>query len=135
MFTVFRSAGSGSALVVLVVSIVVCTLDRTPRLWRGRVGGAGRPTRAVLRPAAAGPRGDARVAAAGLSRVVRGHGFRVREEVAPDGTRYVYGDRHQYTKLATLFTHLGLILFLVGGGRDHRGSATSRASSCPRASR
>ena len=27
--------GSASALVVLVISIVVCTLDRTPRLWRG----------------------------------------------------------------------------------------------------
>ena len=30
-----------------------------------------------------------------------------------DGTNHVYGDRHQYTKMATLLTHLGLILFLV----------------------
>jgi cytochrome c biogenesis protein len=30
-----------------------------------------------------------------------------------DGIAYVYGDRHQYTRLATLLTHLGLILFLA----------------------
>jgi cytochrome c biogenesis protein len=53
------------------------------------------------------------VAATDLSRVVRGHGLRVSEELGPDGTAYVYGDRHRYTKMATLFTHLGLILFLV----------------------
>ena len=40
------------------------------------------------------------------------HRFKVREEEV-DGTRYLYGDRNQYTKLATLLTHLGLILFIV----------------------
>jgi len=30
-------------------------------------------------------------------------------------TQFVYGDRNQYFKLATLLTHLGLILFLAGG--------------------
>ena len=38
----------------------------------------------------------------------------------PTGTRYLYGDRHQYTKLATLFTHLGLILFLVAAAVTSR---------------
>jgi hypothetical protein len=38
-----------------------------------------------------------------------------REASTEDGSRYVYGDRHQFTKLATLLTHLGLILFLVAG--------------------
>ena len=37
-----------------------------------------------------------------------------------DGTRYLYGDRHQYTKLATLLTHLGLILFLVAAAATSR---------------
>ena len=44
------------------------------------------------------------------------------------GVRHVYGDRNQYFKLATLFTHLGLILFLAGGG-DHRRPLASRRSS------
>ena len=34
VFTVFESPWFGIALVVLVLSIIVCTLDRTPRLWR-----------------------------------------------------------------------------------------------------
>ena len=50
--------------------------------------------------------------------VLRRNGFRVREATDADGTRYVYGDRHQYTKMATLFTHLGLILFLRRRRRD-----------------
>ena len=38
--------------------------------------------------------------------------FRLREATTDEGT-FVYVDRHRYTKLATLFTHLGLVLFLV----------------------
>ena len=119
-FAIFKSAIFGIALVVLAVSIVVCTLDRTPRLWRDV---------SAVRVAQPEPFFDPRlpdraamdgVAAADVSRVVRGHGLRVREEVAPDGTTHVYGDRHQYTKLATLFTHLGLILFLVAAAVTSR---------------
>jgi cytochrome c biogenesis protein len=39
----------------------------------------------------------------------------VRQEVGVDGLTYVYGDRNRWTKLATLISHLGLILFLVAG--------------------
>jgi cytochrome c biogenesis protein len=49
--------------------------------------------------------------ATGVAAVLRKHGFRVREAES-DGGRYVYGDRHRWTKLATLSTHLGLVLFL-----------------------
>ena len=35
LFSVFRSPWFSAGLVVLVISIVVCTLDRTPKLWRG----------------------------------------------------------------------------------------------------
>ena len=59
-FGIFKSAIFGIALVVLVISIVICTLDRTPRLWRDVSDGAGRPARAVLRSAAARSRGDDR---------------------------------------------------------------------------
>src|SRR4029077_19620033 len=44
--------------------------------------------------------------------VLRRHRFKVREADA-DGAHHLYGDRHQYTKLATLLTHTGLILFIV----------------------
>jgi cytochrome c biogenesis protein len=32
-----------------------------------------------------------------------------------DAVTWLYGDRNQYVKMATLLTHLGLILFLLGG--------------------
>jgi cytochrome c biogenesis protein len=119
-FAIFKSAPFGIALVVLVISIVVCTLDRTPRLWRDV------STVRVVQPE---PFFDPRVpdraamsgvAAEDVARVVKTRGFRVREATEDDGTRHVYGDRHQYTKMATLFTHLGLILFLVAAAVTSR---------------
>jgi cytochrome c biogenesis protein len=51
---------------------------------------------------------------------LRRHRFRVTEASGPDGVRYLYGDRHKYTKMATLFTHTGLILFLVAAAVTSR---------------
>ena len=120
MFEVFRSPWFSAGLVVLVVSIIVCTLDRTPRLWRGV---------SDVRVAQPEPYFDPRlpdraamtgVPAEGIRATLRRRGFRVREATLADGTRYLYGDRHQYTKLATLLTHLGLILFLVAAAATSR---------------
>jgi cytochrome c biogenesis protein len=114
-FAIFKSPIFGIALVVLVVSIVVCTLDRTPRLWRDVSA-----VRVVQPEPFFDPRLPDRAALTGvvapdLARVIRARGFHVKETSTADGATYVYGDRHQYTKLATLFTHLGLILFLIAG--------------------
>ena len=119
-FSIFKSAIFGIGLVVLVVSIVVCTLDRTPRLWRDVSA-----VRVAQPEPFFDPRLPDRAALTGVGRpalasAVRGRGFHVREETAADGTAYLYGDRHQYTKLATLFTHLGLILFLVAAAVTSR---------------
>jgi cytochrome c biogenesis protein len=112
VFHIFTSSWFTISLVVLAASIIVCTLDRTPRLWRQttdiRVAQPdpfftpSLPDRAVM----SGVPADA------LRSTLRRHHFKVREEEI-DGTRYLYGDRNQYTKLATLLTHLGLILFIV----------------------
>jgi cytochrome c biogenesis protein len=113
VFSMFRSVWFSVALLVLVISIVVCTLDRTPRLWRGvsdiRVAqpepffDPRLPDRAEMRD----------VTPSDVRGTLRRRGFTVSEETAPDGVAYVYGDRHRYTKMATLLTHLGLITFLV----------------------
>jgi cytochrome c biogenesis protein len=112
-FSMFRSFWFSAALVVLVISIVVCTLDRTPRLWRGV---------SEVRVAQPGPFFDPRlpdraemrgVGPADVRAALRKRGFRVREATTDDGAAYVYGDRHQYTKMATLLTHAGLITFLL----------------------
>ena len=131
-FRVFSAPWFIFLLTLLVVSIVACTLDRTPDLWRKAH---------IVKVTQAAPFFDLRLnerarftkaddaAADQLRQVLRAKHFRVREEIeetaAPDThdgtaatatvTRYVYGDRNQYVKLTTLFTHLGLILFLAGG--------------------
>jgi cytochrome c biogenesis protein len=120
VFQVFSSAWFSAALVLLLVSIVICTLDRTPRLWRQSTDirvvqpdgyfDPRLPDRAVM----------AGVPAEGVRGVLRRHHFRVREAVTEDGARYLYGDRNQYTKMATLLTHTGLILFLVAAAVTSR---------------
>jgi cytochrome c biogenesis protein len=112
LFQVFRSSWFSAGLAVLVVSIVACTLDRLPKLWR-QVS----DVRVVQPDAYYDPRLPDRAMVAGVDagsarEVFRRHRFRVREADV-DGVRYLYGDRNQWTKLATLFTHAGLILFLA----------------------
>ena len=121
-FRIFTAPWFTFLLTLLVVSIVVCTLDRTPRLWRGV-----RQVR-VVQPAAffdlrLPERADFPAVEATddeLASALRGRRFKVRRavEAEVDGApiRHLYGDRNQYLKMATLFTHLGLILFLIGGG-------------------
>ena len=80
-----------------------------------------RPARAVLRSDPAGSRRDDRRGRRRTSvGVLRRNGFRVREAADDDGRRCLYGDRNQYTKMATLLTHLGLILFLVAAAVTSR---------------
>ena len=120
VFQMFRSVWFSAALFVLVVSIVVCTLDRTPRLWRGvsevRVAQP-EPYFDPVLPDRAAMTG---VAEADLRTVLRRRGFRVRAATDDAGRRFLYGDRNQYTKMATLLTHLGLILFLAAAAVTSR---------------
>jgi cytochrome c biogenesis protein len=116
-FRVFSAPWFVLLLTVLTVSITVCTLDRTPRLWRSV-----RHVNPVQPPAfyQLGLAERAQYTAVDetavdeLTKVLREKRYKLRmNEVG--GVRHVYGDRNQYFKLATLFTHLGLILFLAGG--------------------
>jgi cytochrome c biogenesis protein len=118
LFHVFTSTWFSLGLALLVVSIVICTLDRTPRLWRQSADiravqpdayfDLRLPDRVSIAPAAA-------LTAGAVASALRGRRFSVREVAADDGTRYLYGDRNRWTKMATLISHLGLILFLIAG--------------------
>jgi cytochrome c biogenesis protein len=118
LFHVFTSTPFTIALLVLAVSIFICTLDRTPRLWQQSA------TIRVAQPDAYfDPRLPDRVSiapgegltAGAVAGALRRQRFGVRQETGADGLTYVYGDRNRWTKLATLISHLGLILFLVAG--------------------
>ncbi len=119
LFRVFAAPWFVLMLTLLVVSIICCTLNRTPDLWRKE-----RLVRAVQPPPFYDLRMDNRAlmtdvdeaALSDVMSVLRRSRFRVREQriAEPAGTDviHIYGDKNQYFKLATLFTHLGLILFL-----------------------
>jgi cytochrome c biogenesis protein len=117
-FSVFSTPWFLLLMTVLVISIICCTLDRTPRLWRSV------SHVRVEQPAAFfDPRREHRAAFTGGGEAVlepvhaafRRRRFRRRRTVHTDAGTYIYGDRNQYQKLATLLTHAGLVLFLAGG--------------------
>src|SRR6185295_17924770 len=118
LFRVFNSTPFSVALLILVISILICTLDRTPRLWQQSA-----TIRVVQPDAYFDPRLPDRVriaAAPGLTvasvtAALRKGRFSVREAIGDDGTTFLYGDRNRWAKLATLISHLGLILFVVAG--------------------
>ena len=122
LFSVFSTPWFLLLMTVLTISIVCCTLDRTPRLWRTahdvRVAqpiaffDPQRAQRAVL---AVDPEQDPATVSAAVVSAFRARQFR-RQRFGREGqVTYVYGDRNQYQKMATLLTHAGLVLFLVGG--------------------
>ncbi|MEO8273954.1 MAG: cytochrome c biogenesis protein ResB [Chloroflexota bacterium] len=118
LFRVFSSTPFSVALLVLAVSILICTLDRTPKLWQQSAS-----IRVVQPDPYFDPRLPDRVSiapgpgltAAAVHVALRRGRFSIREEAAADGTTFLYGDRNRWTKMATLVSHLGLILFLVAG--------------------
>ena len=119
LFHVFSSAWFSVGLVVLILSIIACTIDRTPRLWRQS---------AEIRVVQPDPYYDLtlpdRAALAGVTaedatRVLRRYRFAVRQE-AVDGVTYLYGDRNRWMKLATLISHAGLVLFLLAAAVTSR---------------
>jgi cytochrome c biogenesis protein len=121
LFRVFSAWWFTAMLALLAVSIVVCTLDRTPGLWRSardvRVVqpdpffDPDLPDRAVIRDG---------LRAEDVHAALRRSGFRVREEDGPGGTRYLYGDRNQNAKLFTLLTHAGLVGFILAAAITSR---------------
>jgi cytochrome c biogenesis protein len=121
LFRVFSAWWFTALLALLAISIVVCTLDRTPGLWRSArevrvVQPDGfydpdLPDRAVIRDG---------IRAEDVRAALRRSGFRVREEDGPGGARFLYGDRNQNAKLFTLLTHAGLVGFILAAAITSR---------------
>jgi cytochrome c biogenesis protein len=123
LFHVFSSTWFTIGLLVLILSIVICTIDRTPRLWR-----MSSEIRIVQPDPYFDPRlpdrvriagGEAAPDAGAVRSILRRHRFAVRTAEV-EGVTYLYGDRNRWVKLATLVSHLGLILFLVAAAVTSR---------------
>lgn len=125
LFSVFSTPWFLLLMTVLVISIICCTLDRAPRLWRVssdvRVEqpeaffDPSRDQRGVVRLDTTTVASSDADTVAAVRRAFRARHFRRQRVIQADGVIYVYGDRNQYQKLATLLTHAGLVLFLLGG--------------------
>lgn len=122
LFSVFSTPWFLLLMTILVISIICCTLDRTPRLWRSashvRVVqpdaffDPGREHRAIVAGAGQGTGEDA---VETMQAAFRRRHFRRQRVEHADGATYIYGVRNQFQKLATLLTHAGLVLFLAAG--------------------
>jgi cytochrome c biogenesis protein len=119
-FRCFRSPVFLVPLVLLVVAALVCTLDRWRSVWRRALH---RPVRCsdVALGGAPHTAGLAAPPEVDLPAIVREsleqRGFRVRAtKVATTDRRLIYlrGDRNRLAPLATLVTHLGVLLLLLG---------------------
>ena len=135
LFSVFRSPWFSLGLTVLVISIVVCTLDRTPTLWRGVA-----DVRVVQPEPYFDPRLPDRAAmtgvdAVGVGTVLRRNGFKVREATDDDGTAVpLRGPSPVHEDGDPADPHRASCCS-SSPPRSRHASARSRGWSCPRASR
>ena len=114
VFQFFQSPLFIGLLAVLVLTTLVCTLNRWPALWRGAWRRPGRPSDAMLDSA---PHVATIIAAPSadlpdrVRRCLADRGFRVISETGDAGI-YLRGDRNALARLASLVDHLAVILLL-----------------------
>ncbi|HRW19059.1 MAG TPA: cytochrome c biogenesis protein ResB [Dermatophilaceae bacterium] len=122
LLDVFHSPLFATVALLLALSTLACTINRTPGIRRGLVGDDTTGERAVQRtaertlahPAVRLERSVARpaeTATAELERTLRAARYRV---VRAPGTGLVHADRFRYAALATLVAHAGLVVVLLG---------------------
>lgn len=117
-FDVFHSLIFSVTLALLTIAIVVCTLNRTPGIWRSIAHPTVRTSRHFFQNAdpsvilnTAETRDAATVALVGILKRRR---YRVLTAQRGEET-HVYADKHRFGKLGTFPFHLALIMILIGG--------------------
>lgn len=117
LFSVFTSIWFRAIVALLTTSILACSVNRAPRLWKRAVHPRIRMTDAFFAHAPLRDRLVARVApddAAGAVRHafhVRGYRAAVERDVA---AVHVYGDRFRWGPFGTVAAHLSLVVILIG---------------------
>jgi cytochrome c biogenesis protein len=117
LFDVFHSLFFRGLIVLLAVSIVVCTVSR----WRGIWNTVFHTRVRMDEPFFESARHSARFASglgpaeagARVGRALSRAHYRVRADAAP-GSVALFGDRNRLARFGTLFTHLSIVLILAG---------------------
>jgi cytochrome c biogenesis protein len=117
LFSVFASIWFKSLVVLLSTSILACSVNRAPRLWKQAVHprmvmSPGFYQHAALQavmdvPAQPGPAGEA------LQRELRANRYRTVIQASADGLD-LYADRFRWGPFGTVFAHLSIVLILAG---------------------
>jgi cytochrome c biogenesis protein len=118
-FSIFSSIWFKGLVVLLTTSILACSVNRAPHLWKQAVHPRTNMSEAFFDHAPLGASfetGAAPVAAADQV----GHALQTRrfrtlvEEDADAGTIHLYADKNRWGPFGTVFAHLSLVFILVG---------------------
>lgn len=120
LFHIFQSFYFRLLLALLTLSIILCTINRVPGIWRNamhrppvKVGDklfTVHPTAQQVEQADAA---DPAAAVTAAQQVLSGRRYRVLTEVDGDRT-YLYADKNRFGIFGTFVSHLGLVLCLLG---------------------
>lgn len=117
LFNVFHSTLFRGLIALLAVSILVCTMRRWRSVWTLTFHTRVRMTETFLTHARFHETMDASMpmeeAAQQVSRSLSRARYRVRTE-ANDASVAVFAEKNRFSRFGTFFTHLGLILVLIG---------------------
>lgn len=116
VFRFFRSPVFLLSLTSLVIITIVCTLHRWHGVWRDALRRPARYSDMMVLASPHRARLNGHLEASDIERVktyLDARGFQVHSEVV-DGVVYLQGDRHRWSPLATLVTHLAVLLLLIG---------------------
>jgi cytochrome c biogenesis protein ResB len=116
MFSWFRSPVFLVSLGLLAMATLVCTLDRWGRVWSRAFRPPGIPSNLAF---GAAPHAAELVGLPAdlphlLQKCLEDRGFHVRSETVRGDVFYLRGDRNRLTSLATLVTHVAVLLLLIG---------------------
>ena len=117
LFAVFTSIWFKSIMVLLTTSVLACSVNRAPRLWKLAVHPRTRMsetffTRASLRASVLVPAGP-ETAAVYVREVLKHHRFRTVDDPDEDGLN-LYADRFRWGPFGTVMAHLSFVLILAG---------------------
>jgi len=114
LFDVFHAAWFRALLLLMVVGITICTLNRFPAIYQSTIKAKPTVSEGFLRTARY--RAEFRPAEGldGLLQGLKKRGYRTTVVHDPDRV-HIYADRHGWAKYMTFVSHLGLIVFLFGG--------------------
>ncbi len=119
MFYVFNSVWFRGITVLLMTSVLACSANRAPHLWKLTVHPRIRMTESFFGHAplsmAVTSAATPERATAVLDSALRSRRFRtITETDAETGTTYLYADHNRWGPFGTVIAHLSLVLILVG---------------------